>query len=391
MSQEKIREAVEALLENFWVTKEGQSNAYYLVREHENFLRSYFSEKFNYSLTVNRYFARLEKIPAEVEDWMQVAEFKASRDYAFLCSLLAFLEKKGVDEMFIFAHLLEEVKAIYPEDIRWENYDHRKSLIRAIKFANKMGIIKVIDGSVSDFGGNEKNIRVLYQNTVLSRYFLRVIHNDLYRFTLDDMLEGKHDDNEFSAELKRSHKVYRKLFITPSVHREECKNDEFEYIVRYRERLKNDVEQTTGYRFELFNNQAFLTTDQNKMIRTLYVSEKAISDIALHFGSLIREKYLAKQLVPNNKGNIELTIHQFRDLVLECKGLFGRGWGADYRDDKKGIIVKDLLAYLKEWKMLRVTEDDSMVILYPSIVRTVGKYPKDFDGEVVYATTMASR
>lgn len=111
---EKAKEAMTALFENFWIVREEEPELYQKIREREKVLKRYLQEKFGYRLIIHRYFAKLEKIPAEPESWMGIQDFQDILDYALFCCLLAYLESKAVDEKFLLSDLCEEIQAMYP-------------------------------------------------------------------------------------------------------------------------------------------------------------------------------------------------------------------------------------------------------------------------------------
>jgi len=144
----QAREAAEHLLEQFWILRDEEPEKYQAVREREQVLRTYFLDKPGFRLVLHRYFAKLEKIPAEPESWMGIQDFQQARDYAVLCCLLAYLEGKAVDEQFLLSELCEELRTFYPgeDTLDWTHYEHRKSLVRVLRKAAELGIVKVVDG-----------------------------------------------------------------------------------------------------------------------------------------------------------------------------------------------------------------------------------------------------
>ncbi|MDF9298626.1 TIGR02678 family protein, partial [Geobacillus stearothermophilus] len=91
---DKAKEALAALFEQFWIIRDQEPDLYQLVREREHVLKKYVEEKFGYRLIVHRYFAKLEKIPADPEPWMGIESFQEPLDYALFCCLMAYLEGK---------------------------------------------------------------------------------------------------------------------------------------------------------------------------------------------------------------------------------------------------------------------------------------------------------
>ncbi|GFR37305.1 hypothetical protein PRECH8_06010 [Insulibacter thermoxylanivorax] len=72
-------------------------------------------------------------------------------------------------------------------------------------------------------------------------------------------------------------------------------------------------------------------------------------------------------------------MYEIEQRVQACKALYGAGWSKQYRTDTSAQeIARELIALWKEWKMADVDEETGMVILYPHLVRTIGRYPREF-------------
>src|SRR5690625_4948539 len=128
---------------------------------------------------------------------------------------------------------------------------------------------------------------VLYETTIYARYFMRSYPKDLSEFsTVEDILVSEWERHEADERRKR---VYRKLIFSPVVYRENEEDPDFAYIRNYRNRLREDFEEHTLFRLELFKNNALLVSEERKQELTLSPDQKAIMDVALHFASYIRE------------------------------------------------------------------------------------------------------
>src|SRR5690625_3491588 len=136
---EKAQEALQLLLEKFWILRLEEPELYQLVREREQVIRRYVDEKFGFNLFVHQYFIKLEKIPVIPKHWMGIQAFQDQRDYAIFCCALAYTENYAVDEQFLLSDICEEIKDMYPGEIPldWTNYNHRRSLVRVIQQMEK--------------------------------------------------------------------------------------------------------------------------------------------------------------------------------------------------------------------------------------------------------------
>lgn len=377
---EIAQEAMETLLEQFWVIREKEPEMYQMIRERENVLRNYFLEKLGYRLFVHRHFAKLEKIPAEPETWMGIQSFQHPRDYTLLTLVLAFLEGKTVDEQFLLSELLEDIKGLHPihDELDWNHYEHRKSLVRVLQFAQDQAIIKTIDGLIEAFNFIEDS-EVLFEVPIISRYFMRSYPKDLFLFdTIDELLESEWLGNEEHSGLKRRHRIYRKLLLSPVTYSTGPNDQDFLYLRNYRNRIRDDIENHTPFQFELYKNTVMLTLAEKKSKFTLFPDNKAIMDIALQFANIVCKKRAEEDIPLQYDGSILLTWTDFERWVKLCKEKFGMGWSKQYREATITQTTKDLCEILEDWKMATKDADIGTITLFPLLARVIGRYPKDF-------------
>ncbi len=62
-----------------------------------------------------------------------------------------------------------------------------------------------------------------------------------------------------------------------------------------------------------------------------------------------------------------------------CGALFGNGWGAQLRACSSERICQELTAYMADWMLLKVLEED--ILLYPAVGKLVGSYPAAYQNE----------
>ena len=374
---DKAKAALEQLFERFWIVREDEPLTYQMIREREHVLRRYCTEKFGYRLIVHRHFIKLEKIPVEPESWMGIQEFQHPRDYALHCCLLAFLERKSVDEQFLLSEICDYLSAEYPSHMTldWTNYEHRKSLIRVLNVASSFKIIRTVDGEIAGFIQNEAQ-EVLYEVPVIARYFMRSYPKDLFKFnSLQDILNEEYSKD--SSEYRR-HRVYRKLFLSPVTYRGSLDDSDFLYLRNYRNRIKADIEEHTDYRFELYKNAALLSVKTGSTLKTSFPNTKALSDVVLQFAYVLREQL---NLYPISElGIIKISYPDFENMTMEVSDRFQNGWSKALRDTNIKQLSNDLLQVLIDWKMASVEEESSMILLMPLLGRTVGIYPNNFKG-----------
>lgn len=374
------QEALTTLFETFWIVREQDASSYRLIRENEKALKRYISEKFGFSLIVHKDFIKLEKVPLRPKRWMGIQDFQNSRDYALFCCGLAYLEKRSVDDQFLLSEFTAELEELYPGilPLDWTNYQHRQSLVRVLKKLIEFDCIKEVDSTAGglDYFAYSQEQEVLYQATVFSRYFMRNHTRSLQDCTsIEDILAM---DWERNQEDRRRKKVYRKLLFNPVMYRENEEDQDFEYIRRYRNRVREDIEEHTPFELQVTKNAAMLTLPEQKQVYTTFPDRKAISLVVLHVQAYIRKNL--SEFRRDTFGEIQLTRPQFEQIIEKVREEYQHGWSAEYRE-KSGLkkITNDVVNHLIEWSFARIEEETGLIILLPAMGRMLGAYPKDFE------------
>lgn len=373
---ENAVDALGRLFEQFWILREDEPEVYLQIRDREQKLKRYVQEKFGLELTVHQYFVKLEKIPVEPQGWMGIQSFQEPMDYAIFCCTLAYTEQKGIDEQFLLSDLAERIQELYPGEfpLDWTNYKHRQSLVRALHEVVALRLIKTIDGNLQLFQASEGE-EVLYEVTVHSRYYMRSYPDDLFQFhSMEELLaqEWKRQPDD-----QRRKRVYRKLMMMPFVYRKGEDDQDFAYIRNYRNRLRDDFEQHTPFRLEVFKNVAMLTLPDPKKRYTLFPDSKGIVDVALHTMAILRDNRPA--LAISELGTVRMPASRFDAYVRQTKEQYGHGWGKKYRDETPEETAVQIIMLWQEWNMAEFDEDTRILTILPGAARLTAFYPVDYE------------
>lgn len=364
-----------ALWNQFWVVRDNEPGFYRQIVERKKKFQRYFQDRFGLQLIVNRYFVRLEKLPSTPESWMGIEDFQSSRDYALFACIMAFLEEKNIEEQFLLSGLCETLPELYPHKgyLDWTHYEHRKSLVRALQKVVELELLKVIEGEVEGFRQDEGQ-EVLYEVTVLSRYFLPTFPRELQDY-------GKLEDfNSLYASLTRKQILYGRLFLSPVLTLEEAGPDLFEYLRRYARGLQEDIENTSDFELEIYRDVAFLNLVQNPGTYKTYPDNRGISHVALHFALVLNEK---KDECRWEQGKLQLTLAEWEGFLQETRDRFGHGWSKDYRESRLTILGEKLIEYLEHWKMVHMESQRGLIHIYSPLLRISGRYPANYTGKEV--------
>lgn len=376
------QEALTLLFENFWILREKEPKNYQLIRENERALKQYISDKLGYSLIVQKDFIKMEKVPVNPKRWMGILDFQTPRDYVLFTCGLAFLETHAVDDQFLLSEIATEIEELYPGlyPLDWTNYQHRQSLVRVLKKLVELDCIKEIDsyaGGVEEFSHSQEQ-EVLYQATIYSRYFMRNHIRSLKECqTVEDILNMDWERNQEDSRRKRA---YRKLLLEPVMYRENEEDQDFDYIRRYRNRVREDIEEHTPFEMEVTKNTAMLTLPDQKQQYESFPDRKALSNITLHIHAYINRHL--ENFERNPFGEARLTRAQFEQLVEQVRREYQAGWSIEYRE-KSGLkkIADDALDHMIDWSFVKVEEETGLIVLLPAVARMIGTYPKDFEKE----------
>ena len=163
-----------SLLDRFWVTKADDKDLYFAVKRamiNDQRYRRFVNEQLGWNLIINESVVKLEKVPPKAMPWMGIQEFQEKLDYCLLCAMLLFLSDLDDGEQFLLSTLTESLEAILAEvqPVDWTRFHHRKALVRALQYAQRMGMLLVYDG-VSEGFGNDQSQEVLYENPLRPGY-----------------------------------------------------------------------------------------------------------------------------------------------------------------------------------------------------------------------------
>lgn len=382
---------MEVLLSKRWIVKAKEKELYYRVKDELPAAKKFLAEKLGYQVIVNPYLIKLEKIPTVAQPWMGIQDFTEPIHYEFLCLILAFLEDKETEEQFVLSQLTEFIKMNHKEEpIDWTLYSYRRNLIKVLKFCIQNHFFLVDDGTEDSFRDREDG-EVLYENTGVSRYFMRSFATDLSQVNSIEDYEGMEwtEGNEDRGVIRRQ-KVYRNLLLCPAVYKSGETDEEFAYIKNYRNMIMDELNKYMECELQVHRTSAYLVIGENVSIGKEFPESNTVSDVILLTNQLIRKDIGAGRLTPEEDETIVTSISSFQSILEQCKQQFGNGFLKKYREMETGEFTRLIFDKMEQYEFISVNRQDEEVTIRPIAGKLIGRYPKEYqDGGQVSEQQMA--
>lgn len=385
-----MQEELEALLNQRWITKRQNKKLYYQIRDQLGEIRKFTTEKMGCSILENSLLVKMDKIPVQPQSFMGIREFASREEYAFFCVLLMFLEDKDPGEQFILSQLTEYVKTHMPGAAPdWTSYTQRRRLIRVLRYADKQEILAVTDGSDEVFmNGGEGE--VLYENTGISRYFMRNFTVDIMHYTRpEQFFQSQWQEMGEDRGIARRHRVYNRLLFSPGVYKSEGIPEDFEYLKNYGRRMENELEEKLGCRLDIHKGSAYLIEGEDSRLGETLPGHTVASDCLLVISRLIREKVGQGNLQLREDETILVDQLAFEGLLREAREQCLPSLTKNYRDMTEGEWFRAMEENMEQWTMLQKIPEQRQILLMPILGKIEGRYPDS--GEALEQTNRRKR
>lgn len=369
--------ALEILLGRRWILKSRDRELYYQVKDQLGAVKRFLTEKLGYQVIVNPYLIKAEKMPAKPENWMGILEFHHKIEYVFFCIVLMFLEEKEAEEQFVLSELTEYIQGQYREEqVDWTIYSFRRHLIKVLKYCVSCGILNVDDGNEESFAGDDSS-EVLYENTGVSRYFMKNFTQDIMGFSSpEDFQKEEWIGVDEDRGIVRRQRVYRRLLMTMGMYRDPETEEDFAYVKNFRNMIQGELSEFLDCELHVHRSGAFLILGEDCRMGRCFPEENTLSDIVLLVNSLIGEKIQEGKIVPGAEEQIDLPREAFLGILEECRERYSRGFIKTYREMTTKEFCQEVLSYMKELSLIEERRGDIWVS--GAAGKIAGQYPKDF-------------
>lgn len=371
---------VETLLSKRWILKRDDRERYYKIKDNIKELRNLFQDKLGYSLVSHQQFIRLDKIPGKPEPWMGITDFKTIEEYQILCFVLIFLEDREIEEQFILSHLTEFVQVqLKVNEEYWLKHTHRKMLVSVLKFCMKEQLIVQNDGNTDNFI-QDQQVEALFENTGLSRYFMRNFTTDIFEWSEPSQFMQNEwlNENERDRGVIRRQRIYRRLLLSCGIYRENDElNDDFSYIRNYRKRIQNDFNQFFPCDLQVYQSSAYLILDEEVRMGKLFPKSNALDELVIICCSQIRKGIKtgdyhidSQEIYHENK---ERLLKRLR-IAIQKQTQF---LPSTYRQKSIEQLVNEVYQRMLEIGFAK--EDKESILFYPVVAKLVGEFDKEGD------------
>lgn len=369
--------ALEILLGRRWILKSRDRELYYQVKDQLGAVKRFLTEKLGYQVIVNPYLIKAEKMPAKPENWMGILEFHHKIEYVFFCIVLMFLEEKEAEEQFVLSELTEYIQGQYREEqVDWTIYSFRRHLIKVLKYCVSCGILNVDDGNEESFARDDSS-EVLYENTGVSRYFMKNFTQDIMGFSSpEDFQKEEWIGVDEDRGIVRRQRVYRRLLMTMGMYRDPETEEDFAYVKNFRNMIQGELSEFLDCELHVHRSGVFLILGEDCRMGRCFPEENTLSDIVLLVNSLIGEKIQEGKIVPGAEEQIVLPREAFLGILEECRERYSRGFIKTYREMTTKEFCQEVLSYMKELSLIEERRGDIWVS--GAAGKIAGQYPKDF-------------
>lgn len=364
-----------SLMNDFWIVRSEKSAEYVKIKhaadsDMKNFIQGFLG----WRLIINSRLIKLEKLPAEAEPFMGIQEFQSSMDYCLLCALLIYLNDMDEGGQFLLSRLTDAMEKITAEviEVDMNKYSDRKSLVRMLRFAQEIGLVKIAEGSLHNVENDLKK-EILYENTGLSVYFS--VHHDRDISGYDSYRDFENGQMLYTDSDKgylRTNRVYRRLVLSPAMYWEQDLDADSLYLKNQRNSISGYLDKYLEGRLDIHNRSAFYMFDEDSSLGNIHPSEGMLSGLVLLICLELRDN--CKELCTGDDRAVERE--KFHGFICSCREKYKDGLSKEYREYTDEKLVDKVLGYMIKYKMIE--RENGSYIIKDGAFKTAGRYPDDF-------------
>lgn len=362
------------LLHNTWIVKEENVEQYYAVKHQLHTIKPFITEQLGSKLIVHPRFIKLEKVPIMTKNYMGIDGFEDPLEYVLLMLVLLYLEDKPAGEQFVLSWIADFIKttALSLELDHMPNWDltqHRKSLVKVIRYLTAISVIKVCEEEKVSFIENAQ-ADGLYQTTGISNYLVRIFKNDIFKYhTITDFEQDEWQDQDIDKGEIRRYRIYRSLMYTPAVYHADLLDSDIDYIKKQRYKIKQDLEQYTEAELEVTKNMSVIFYPSANQ-KQYFPNNKTISDVVLLVNHKLQTEIASgtirldeNEIATVNKTYMERLLKELKDEKQSCLS-------KQHQNLPVEKFCREVISYMEQYGLIE--EWESGYRLYPMVGRLIG-------------------
>ncbi|HRL51553.1 MAG TPA: DUF2398 family protein, partial [Enterococcus aquimarinus] len=258
---------------------------------------------------------------------------------------------------------------LIPEElsIDWQNYNHRKSLVRVLKKMLELSLVETIQGDTDGFSHSEANQEVLFQTTQQTRAFLARAPQS---YTQYEDFDTFWSEFQSSQNLEENQLLYQRLMFEPAIQRTVENEEVFNRLRNYYHWMEEYIENNTEFRFELYRDYAALTLEYRESFKEVFPSRRVIDDVLIQLATLIRKA----ELEPSSYGVLTISHVKWSHLLLDLQDSYQEYWSKEYNEMSLSQLGDVLLERASDWGLLEV--QGQQIAILPSMSRLIAEMEK---------------
>lgn len=251
-----------------------------------------------------------------------------------------------------------------------------------LRFATAQGMLRVRDGNEDNFVQSEVG-EVLYENTGVSRYFMRHFPRDIMNYSRpEDFAQSDWVAMDEERGIARRHRVYRRLLFSMGILQSEGMTEDVDYLKNYGRRLKDELEKIFDGELHVHRGNAFFMQGESCHIGETLPNDTGLSDVLLLVCAEIREQVRQEIWLPEKDDRIQVTLVEFEQLLRKIRREQGAGFMKSLRDLTDGEFVRRVETEMTLWRLLAIDEAQQLVMILPMAGKIIGRYPQDYQGGI---------
>ncbi|HEY8449500.1 MAG TPA: DUF2398 family protein, partial [Bacillota bacterium] len=261
--------------------------------------------------------------------------------------------------------------------VDFDDYDHRQAMVRALRVHERLGTLRRVDGDPTAWANRHEAADGLYEFRMLAYHILASLDRDAVGRLLtraDPAAEVAVGDG-----LPPRVRLYRELLLAPALWRADDPEAFAVLLDRHeRRRVADELYDLTGWELEMTGSYAALVRANGSSSRygVLFPGRGVRTDLALLICAAVRDGLSGgESYTTDAEGSVLLTEVQLERLVIALSDRYRGYWGTGLAGSTTGELVRQAVAELRAWDLLRGPDAEGRYRVLPLASRFRGYYP----------------